>query len=262
MSKLKIGTKISIAFLVVIILTASIGGTSYYALRSILADNEIQSKVNMPILGEVNAFNNFVKDSIVALMRAMIYDDITYYSTSLHDLDAARQQLTALDKIAAQYPKWINEFANISGIIKPLLDALETHFKTLENNHKEITAVIAEVRDNADNTLAAMREYNVLIRKIITGNIARGDLDETDFLMDRLDFVEKAVSDVQFMRISILRAQSTNDASAVTEGIAHLDNIYTELINEQIPVARRPEARRIMQALAGTIKNLRSAAEK
>ncbi|MDR1397923.1 MAG: methyl-accepting chemotaxis protein, partial [Desulfarculales bacterium] len=261
MRKLKIGTKISVGFLVVIILTAVMSGAAYYSLQVILEDSKMQNVINIPIMERVNALNNEVKDSIAALLRAQANNDITYYSNSLKDLAEAGQNIAALDKLASQYPLLAENFKGISGRITPMLQSLEKDFSSLESGHKEILAVVAEVREHTDKALQTMGAYSEMIRKIIQSNAARGDVSEMEVLLRALTFAETARSDVQYVRIGILRSQSNNDPSYVADGVSRLDKAYDQLIKEQMPAAATPDAKQAMQTLAEAISSLRGAVE-
>jgi methyl-accepting chemotaxis protein len=259
MGNLKIGTKISIGFMTIILLTMIMGGAAYYALYGILADNLLQNDFNMPMIEKVNSLDNNVNESSVALLNAQAYNDVTYYEKSLANLAEARKDIAALGQLVAHYPFEAERFAGISSRIAPMLDSLEKDLVSLEDGHKKIIAVVKEVRTSADQALQAMGEYTGLVRKIMNDGAVKGDLSEIQSLLLELAFAERARSDVQSVRMGLLRAQRDNDASQVVSEIPRLDKIHDELIKVRIPEARRPAAKQAMQTLAGTISSLRDA---
>ena len=121
MSKMKIGTKISVGFAIVIVLTVIMGASSYVSLKDIIEGTQSQLDVITPAQTMSIDLNVHAQKTTIGFLRYMAYENPDYFKEVASEIALSEEAARKLVKLVGDYPELTE---NIKAYPPQALDAL------------------------------------------------------------------------------------------------------------------------------------------
>ncbi|MDR1397997.1 MAG: methyl-accepting chemotaxis protein [Desulfarculales bacterium] len=256
MNKLKIGTKIFLGFLAIILLTSVMGGSAYYSLRTIMGDTEVQDLVSIPIMEDVNELNAHIKDSTANFLRTQAYNDPTFFVQSLEGLDKAKAVMNTLEQVINTYPVRSADFKAPVAALKVKLGEMLAHISELRDIQAKIDTDLAGVINFMASSFEALSTYTKMVRGIVSDDVDQGNIGEVKWLLDNLTFAETCRATMNDVYRYIWYARVNNSTVELKSANSAMGKLYDELVNVRIPAAKRPAAKQAIQQVTDALGNL------
>ena len=263
MKKLSIGSKIAAGFAVVIILTLLMGAASYYAMRVIMKGTVDQNEIGMPVHDLAFAVRPTVKDTIIAYMRTIAYNDDKYYEDVWKDLLKVEDTINKLRAITRDNPDATDRIGD------DLLLRLITMMKDWTVCLKEYKQITVDVKASMatinraggvviDRLQVFLKNMKVLLLEQEIGN-ASGDLEAGKRRISRLEYAEDCIFNMQKIIATIWETNSTKSYQAVLPMRELLQKEYDYTVNVMLPDTKVPANKEALENVVIAMKEFQKA---
>lgn len=193
--KLKIGAKISLGFVVMLVLLVVLGSSSYFTMSSSKANVDEINTASQRLLLEMKIENTF-KDGVAAIRGFIAYGDEKYYETVKADMDNVLQMENQLLEMVMEEQK--PEIIKLVNATTEYRDGLLNDLSpVVREQHKELAAGNAEkaqaLKDQTISIARTLIPKTEEISKIIQAQVSHNDEVVKSSLKSSADYANAGI---------------------------------------------------------------------
>jgi methyl-accepting chemotaxis protein len=254
MKKMKIGTKISLGFGILIILTFFIWGASYYSMRDIDKATFTQVYALSPIEAHSSASNLRFKDVPTNMLRVMAYNDAKFLASVSQNLQEANAELDQVLELIKAYPiraQFAKAHAEQLKAGMPQWTAATEKFGKAMNS---INVDLSAIDEAVLTCVTALTEY----AQGLYERLHNHDLDPArrDNYLNGLEYSQRGILLIEDTQSAVWRALANDNVQEILSFPSELTKLVDETVKERVPAATSDVGRERMQRVVDSLNAL------
>ena len=249
MNRLKIGTKISIGFAVVIVLAITMGVASYLSLRNIMQVNQLQNDISIPSQSTSLSLNMHAKDTNAAFLNYMLYEKDEYFQPIWDKLKAVEADNATLEMLVKTFPEDTQKIKDIPAKIANYLQEWNKVFQSLQTIRPIIYNAVEEIDARGKIAIVNMTKFEDNMKELLLIEAEKGEMENVKRRLVRMNFAERVIFNMQTIMTVTWNASSKRDWKLALPLRELWQTDYNELTKVMIPDTRRQYNLEALQAV-------------